>query len=72
MWIHEFKLVLALALGVMVTLGLMPCWRLSKRIGRSGLWSLVMLLPIVNLLVVYYIPAAVRAGGRKKRAVSQI
>ena len=30
-----------------------PAWRILRRTGFSGAWSLLLLIPLVNLVVVY-------------------
>lgn len=47
-------------LGAMVFLIilLVPFWRITTRAGYSGFWSLLILIPLVNLLYLYFLAFA--------------
>jgi hypothetical protein len=30
-----------------------PCWRIAKKAGFAGSWSLLMLVPLLNLVVIW-------------------
>lgn len=38
---------------IVVSLIVWPAWRILKRAGYSGAWSLLMLVPILNIIVMY-------------------
>ncbi|QHQ34617.1 hypothetical protein [Algicella marina] len=44
-------------LGFLVTLLLLvpPFWKLWSRTGHSGLWSLLMLIPLVNIIMPFWL-----------------
>lgn len=49
------KLVLVLMLYVIaVTIAIIPWWRIAKKVGYSGAWSLLILIPVVNLIAIYW------------------
>jgi hypothetical protein len=60
MWIDEFKLALAGVLGLVVLIGLLPFTRICKRSGLSRFWAVLVAIPIVNIIFVYYVAAIAR------------
>ena len=64
MWIGEFKGLLALALTAMVALGWYPCWRFCSRAGVARVWSVTMLVPIINVIVLYMLARWLTNQGR--------
>lgn len=42
-----------LVVFVMAYVVVAPCWRIARRAGVAGPWSLLMLVPIANLVVVW-------------------
>lgn len=43
---------------IMLVIVLLPFWRITKKAGYSGFWSLLMLLPGINLLFLYFLAFA--------------
>lgn len=43
---------------IMMIVVLLPFWRITRKAGYSGFWSLLMLLPGINLLFLYFLAFA--------------
>lgn len=39
---------------VVVIVAVIPWWRIAKKVGYSGAWSLLILVPVVNLIAIYW------------------
>lgn len=49
------KLVLVLVIYfAAVIIALIPWWRIARKAGYSGAWSLVIFIPLVNFIVLYW------------------
>ena len=36
-----------------VAIIIVPCWRIAKKAGYSGAWSLLVLVPLVNVILLW-------------------
>lgn len=43
---------------IMLIVVLLPFWRITQKAGFSGFWSLLLLVPLVNLLFLYFLAFA--------------
>ncbi|TGG89973.1 hypothetical protein E4656_19745 [Natronospirillum operosum] len=43
---------------IMLVIVLLPFWRITKKAGFSGFWSLLMFVPLANILFLYYLAFA--------------
>ena len=68
MWIDEFKLALAGVLGLVVLIGLLPFTRICERSGLSRSWAVLIAIPVVNIIFVYYLAAIARRSSSDRDA----
>lgn len=49
------EVIIIMIIGILIVL---PNWKIFSRAGFSGWWSLLMILPIINILLEYYLAYA--------------
>jgi hypothetical protein len=54
----EILLIFAVVIIIAIAFLLIPYWRIFKKAGFPGALSLLMLLPIVNVIMLYYLAFA--------------
>jgi hypothetical protein len=53
---------------ICVIIGIVPFWRICSRVGYSPWASLLILVPLVNLVFIYYLAFAAWPSDRKSAA----
>ncbi len=43
---------------IMLVVVLLPFWRITTKAGYSGFWSLLMLIPLANIVFLYFLAFA--------------
>ena len=51
----QFQVALALVMVIPIGVGIIGCWRLCRRLGLPGGSSLIVLVPVVNLVAIYWV-----------------
>lgn len=51
---------------VMLIIVLVPFWRITSKAGYSGFWSLLMLIPLANILFLYFLAFAHWPNARRE------
>lgn len=54
----EFQLVLLGTSGALVLVPQFACWRACRGLGYGGLWSLLLAVPVVNVVVIWWLAGA--------------
>jgi len=63
MWIEELKFVVAILLACILAAGIHPCWKTCTRDNLHGGWALILLLPAINIVAVYFYAVKTRRLG---------
>jgi membrane protein DedA with SNARE-associated domain len=50
---EEFSIWHMLALAVWLAVFLVPAWKIAKKAGFHGAWSLLILVPLLNILILW-------------------
>lgn len=51
---EAFQAILLVLLSLLIAVPLAACWKLCRRTGRSGWLSLLILIPVLNVVAVYW------------------
>ncbi|UEM24834.1 hypothetical protein JL100_034405 (plasmid) [Skermanella mucosa] len=51
---EAFQVILLVVLSGLIAVPLTACWKLCRRTGRSGWFSLLLLVPVLNVVAVYW------------------
>jgi hypothetical protein len=54
----EHKLLILILLAVLAAVIVLPYWKIFSRVGFPGWFSLLMVVPALNLIVLYYLAFA--------------
>lgn len=68
----EFQLALLGMLTLLVLGPLVACWRVCRRLGYAGAWSLLVLVPVVNVAAIWWLADVVGRCGHPSRRVSNV